>query len=167
MLKRLGARSGTVEMRFPYFVRKAAPVSGVQSQLDYQVCWRGSQSEEGRYSFFMQVSVPATSLWPRVRTYVIEAEDFESIHNHSAFARLVGLACRVVLRRPKQCKYTLVGLRKPRRRLCSAFTSARGSIAVTQSQATSQGDRPMIGPDGGSSIGSEDAPRASITMTAS
>jgi MptA/FolE2 family GTP cyclohydrolase len=26
---------------------------------------------------------------PRVRAYVVEAENFESIHNHSAFARLV------------------------------------------------------------------------------
>jgi GTP cyclohydrolase I len=25
---------------------------------------------------------------PRVRAYVVEAENFESIHNHSAFARL-------------------------------------------------------------------------------
>lgn len=26
---------------------------------------------------------------PRVRAYVVEAENFESIHNHSAFARVV------------------------------------------------------------------------------
>src|SRR4051812_19123613 len=36
MLERLDARSGTVEMRFPYFRRKAAPVSGVESLLDYE-----------------------------------------------------------------------------------------------------------------------------------
>ena len=171
MLTRLGARSGTVEMQFPYFVRKTAPVSGVQSQLDYEVCWRASQADDGRHSFLMHVSVPATSLCPcskeisaygahnqrseisietelasemaieeviaiaersascevygllkrrdekyvteraydnpkfvedlvrdialelnrerRVRAYVIEAENFESIHNHSAVARLV------------------------------------------------------------------------------
>lgn len=47
MLARLGAASGTIEMRFPYFVRKSAPVSGVQSQLDYEVCWRGSITENG------------------------------------------------------------------------------------------------------------------------
>ena len=28
----------------------------------------------------------------RVARYVVEAENFESIHNHSAFARLTGLA---------------------------------------------------------------------------
>ena len=171
MLARLDARSGTIEMRFPYFMRKIAPVSRVQSQLDYDVGWRGRVSDEGRYSFWMHVRVPATSLCPcskeisaygahnqrsqisietelagemaieeliavaersascevygllkradekyvteraydnpkfvedlvrdvalelnhepRVRAYVVEAENFESIHNHSAFARLV------------------------------------------------------------------------------
>ena len=170
MLERLEARSGALEMRFPYFVRKAAPVSGVQSQLDYEVCWRGMLSSEGRYLFRMYVVVPATSLCPcskeisaygahnqrshisieteltgemaieeligiversascevygllkrpdekyvteraydnpkfvedlvrdvalalnqepRVGAYVVEAENFESIHNHSAFARI-------------------------------------------------------------------------------
>jgi GTP cyclohydrolase I len=170
MLERLEAPSGTIEMRFPYFVRKAAPVSGVQSQLDYDVFWRGILSEEGEYSFRVRVMVPATSLCPcskeiseygahnqrsciaieaelsdempieeligiaersascevygllkrpdekyvtehaydnpkfvedvvrdvalslnrepRVKAYAVEAENFESIHNHSAFARI-------------------------------------------------------------------------------
>jgi GTP cyclohydrolase FolE2 len=171
MLERLEARTGEIEMCFPYFVTKTAPVSRVQSQLDYQVCWRGRVSDESPYSFRMQVSVPATSLCPcskeisaygahnqrsmirieaelagdmaieeliamaersascelygllkradekhvteraydnpkfaedlvrdvaleldtkpGVLAYVVEAENFESIHNHSAFARLV------------------------------------------------------------------------------
>src|SRR5512140_1014254 len=62
MLRRLGARTGTVEMQFPYFVRKAAPVSGVTSQLDYEVCWRGSVTATGEYAFSMRVTVPVTSL---------------------------------------------------------------------------------------------------------
>src|SRR6185369_16136259 len=33
MLDRLEARGGTIEMLFPYFVKKTAPVSGVQSLL--------------------------------------------------------------------------------------------------------------------------------------
>jgi GTP cyclohydrolase FolE2 len=171
MLERLEACTGSIEMRFPYFVRKTAPVSGAQSLLDYEVRWRGSVSDEGRYSFRMHVTVPATSLCPcskeisaygahnqrshisieaeledkmtieeliaiaersascevygllkrqdekyvteraydnpkfvedlvrdlalalnqepRVDAYVVEAENFESIHNHSAFARIV------------------------------------------------------------------------------
>ena len=170
MLRRLGAESGEIEMRFPYFVTKTAPVSRVQSRLDYEVCWRGRVSRRLEYSFSMQVLVPATSLCPcskeisaygahnqrsiirievelagdmpietllgiaersascevygllkradekyvterayenpkfaedlvrdvalelnrepQVRAYVVEAENFESIHNHSAFARL-------------------------------------------------------------------------------
>ena len=170
MLKRLDARSGTIEMRFPYFVKKTAPVSGVQSRLDYEVRWRASATDVGRFSFRMRVTVPATSLcpcskeisaygahnqrshisidaelWgemaieeliaiaergascevygllkrpdekyvteraynnpkfvedivrdvalelnrdPRVGAYVVEARNFESIHNHSAFARI-------------------------------------------------------------------------------
>ena len=171
MLEKLGARNGAIEMRFPYFVKKTAPVSGVKSQLDYEVCWRAALSDAGRYSFWMRVTVPATSLCPcskeisaygahnqrskisieaelagrmeieelidtaeqsgscevygllkrpdekyvteraydnpkfvedivrdvalalnlepRVGAYVVEAENFESIHNHSAFARIM------------------------------------------------------------------------------
>ena len=170
MLDRLDARSGTIEMRFPYFIAKAAPVSGVSSRLDYEVSWRGSVAADGRYSFSTRVMVPATSLCPcskeisaygahnqrshigieaeleedmaieelvavaersascevygllkrpdekyvteraydnpkfvedlvrdvalalerepRVAAYAVEAENFESIHNHSAFARI-------------------------------------------------------------------------------
>ena len=171
MLERLNAHSGTIEMRFPHFVRKAAPISGVQSHLDYDVRWRGTVAPDGAYSFWMRVTVPATSLCPcskaisdygahnqrshivvdaqiegemaveeviaiaersascevygllkrsdekyvteraydnpkfvedlvrdvavtlngerRVLAYTVEAENFESIHNHSAFARVV------------------------------------------------------------------------------
>src|SRR5690606_22289366 len=38
MLSRLDAPSGEIQMRFPYFIKKTAPVSGVQSLLDYEVC---------------------------------------------------------------------------------------------------------------------------------
>lgn len=171
MLARLEAPGGAIELRFPYFVQKSAPVSAVSSLLDYDVCWRGSVSPVGRYDFTMQVVVPATSLCPcskeisaygahnqrsyisieaelagemaieelidiaecsascevygllkrpdekyvteraydnpkfvedlvrdvalalngdkRVASYVVEAENYESIHNHSAFARIV------------------------------------------------------------------------------
>ncbi|MGH9929286.1 MAG: GTP cyclohydrolase FolE2 [Pyrinomonadaceae bacterium] len=170
MLDRLQAHSGAIEMRFPYFVKKTAPISGVQSQLDYDICWQGRVSDKGKYSLWMHVMVPATSLCPcskaisdygahnqrscisikaeitdemqieeligiaersascevygllkrpdekyvteraydnpkfvedlvrdvalslnqdpRVGTYVVEAENFESIHNHSAFAQI-------------------------------------------------------------------------------
>ena len=171
MLLELDARSGAIELRFPYFVTKTAPVSGVESRLDYDVVWRGSIAPGGAYTFFVRVIVPATSLCPcskeiseygahnqrshisidaevhdditveeliavaersascevygllkrpdekyvteraydnpkfvedlvrdvavaldrdrRIGGYVVEAENFESIHNHSAYARVV------------------------------------------------------------------------------
>ncbi|MGZ5034895.1 MAG: GTP cyclohydrolase FolE2 [Usitatibacter sp.] len=64
MLERLDARSGAIEMRFPYFVRKTAPVSGVASLLDCDVCWRGNFDEDGAYSFRIEITVAATSLCP-------------------------------------------------------------------------------------------------------
>lgn len=171
MLDRLDAQSGALTMRFPYFIQKTAPVSGVQSLLDCNVCWHAAVDAAGRYAFRMQIMVAATSLCPcskeisaygahnqrshitidaeltgdmeieelvaiaedsascevygllkrvdekyvteraydnpkfvedlvrdvalglnreaRVKTYTVEAENFESIHNHSAFARIV------------------------------------------------------------------------------
>ncbi|CUA85988.1 MULTISPECIES: GTP cyclohydrolase FolE2 [Gulbenkiania] len=63
MVERLEARSGYVEMSFPYFVNKTAPVSGVQSLLDYEVTYIG-EMVEGEYRFTMKVVVPVTSLCP-------------------------------------------------------------------------------------------------------
>src|SRR5258706_5237174 len=41
MVKRLEAEAGHIEMNFPYFVEKAAPISGVKSLLDYDVTFTG------------------------------------------------------------------------------------------------------------------------------
>ncbi|NMG65663.1 GTP cyclohydrolase I FolE2 [Azoarcus indigens] len=64
MVKRLEAETGHVEMTFPYFINKAAPVSGVQSLMDYEVTFTGEIHEGGRYEFKMKVVVPVTSLCP-------------------------------------------------------------------------------------------------------
>src|SRR5579863_7673278 len=170
MTERLGARAGHIEMRFPYFINKAAPVSGVQSLMDYDVTFRGER-RNGQNCLRIKVVVPVTSLCPcskkisdygahnqrshvtveckakgfiwieeiidivekeascelygllkrpdekyvteraydnpkfvedmvrdiavkfnaddRVRAYVVESENFESIHNHSAYAMVV------------------------------------------------------------------------------
>ena len=64
MLARLAATDGEIAMRFPYFMEKAAPVSGVRSLLDYEVCWEGRVSGDGEHSFRMHVTVPVTSLCP-------------------------------------------------------------------------------------------------------
>jgi GTP cyclohydrolase I len=168
---RLGAETGYIEMSFPYFVEKRAPVSGVRSLMDYAVTFLGRVSD-GVDSHSTRVVVPATSLcpcskkisaygahnqrahitltvesremiWieelidiaeqnassqlygvlkrpdekfvtefaydnpkfvedlardvavslnadPRVISYVVEVENFESIHNHSAYALIEG-----------------------------------------------------------------------------
>src|SRR5476651_1483723 len=41
MVKKLEAQSGHIEMTFPYFVSKKAPISGVQSLMDYEVTFVG------------------------------------------------------------------------------------------------------------------------------
>jgi GTP cyclohydrolase I len=63
MIDRLGASTGHIEMKFPYFINKAAPVSGVRSLMDYEVTFIGEISA-GRTLFRMQVLVPVTSLCP-------------------------------------------------------------------------------------------------------
>jgi len=63
MLKRLEAQSGHIEMRFPYFIKKAAPVSGVQSLMNYDVTFIGEISAETPI-ITVKVVVPVTSLCP-------------------------------------------------------------------------------------------------------
>src|SRR3989338_10555069 len=48
MAERLEARTGHIEMSFPYFINKAAPVSGVKSLMDYQVSFVG-EVRDGRH----------------------------------------------------------------------------------------------------------------------
>jgi GTP cyclohydrolase IB len=167
MTHKLDAKSGHIEMDFPYFVMKKAPVSGVESLMNYQASLIG-EFHDGKAELWLKVVVAATSLCPcskkisnygahnqrshitikaridehmwleelieiaeqeascevygilkrpdekyvteraydnpkfvedlvrdvamrlnseeRIRAYVVEAENFESIHNHSAYA---------------------------------------------------------------------------------
>ncbi len=169
MTTRLDSEAGHLEMAFPYFIMKKAPVSGVQSLLDYRATL-AAELKAGAVETWLKVQVPVTSLCPcskqisaygahnqrshvtiaarisehvwleelievaegeasselygilkrpdekyvtehaydnpkfvedlvrdvatrlnsdeRIRAYVIEAENFESIHNHSAYARI-------------------------------------------------------------------------------
>ena len=64
MVKRLEAETGVIEMSFPYFINKTAPVSGVQSLMDYEVTFVAEMREGGEYVFEMKVVVPVTSLCP-------------------------------------------------------------------------------------------------------
>jgi GTP cyclohydrolase IB len=165
----LEAPSARIEIAFPYFIVKKAPVSGAESLMDYRASIHGSH-RLGRTELWLEVTVPVTSLcpcsksisaygahnqrshititakmgaslWfedligmaegvassglysvlkrpdekyvteraydnakfvedvvrdaalvlnadPRVRSYKVEAENFESIHNHSAYAMI-------------------------------------------------------------------------------
>ena len=167
MTEKLNAQSGHIEMDFPFFVMKKAPVSRVESLMNYQASLIG-ELHNGKPELWLKVVVAATSLCPcskdisnygahnqrshitikakidghmwleelidiaeseascevygilkradekhvteraydnpkfvedivrdvavrmnqeeRVRAYVVEAENFESIHNHSAYA---------------------------------------------------------------------------------
>jgi GTP cyclohydrolase IB len=169
MTARLEADTGHIEMSFPFFVMKKAPVSGVESLMDYRASLIGEHHDR-HTELWVKVSVPVTSLCPcskkisdygahnqrshvtitaklrahmwieelieiaeseascelygilkrpdekyvteraydnpkfvedvvrdvatrlnedeRVAAYVVESENFESIHNHSAYARI-------------------------------------------------------------------------------
>jgi GTP cyclohydrolase IB len=169
MTVRLEADVGHIEMSFPFFVMKKAPVSGVESLMDYRTSLIGERRGT-RTDMWIRVVVPVTSLCPcskrisaygahnqrshvtltvklkshvwieelitiaeseassqlygilkrpdekyvtehaydhpkfvedmvrdvavrlgadaRIAAYIVEAENFESIHNHSAYARI-------------------------------------------------------------------------------
>jgi len=64
MLDHLQAEAGDVTARFPYFLDKAAPVSGVRSLMDYQVRWTARVRRGQAPGFSLEVQVPVTSLCP-------------------------------------------------------------------------------------------------------
>jgi GTP cyclohydrolase IB len=71
MVKKLETESGNIEMTFPYFINKTAPVSRVKSLLDYEVTFTG-EIKKGNYKFTLKVVVPVTSLCPcskQISTY--------------------------------------------------------------------------------------------------
>ena len=63
MLMRLESQQGYIKIALPYFVRKAAPVSGVQSLMDYHVTLTCEALPGQRLTTFTVV-VPVTSLCP-------------------------------------------------------------------------------------------------------
>lgn len=63
MIKLLEADAGRIELTFPYFINKTAPVSGVQSLMDYEVGLTG-EIKNGVLETTLKVLVPVTSLCP-------------------------------------------------------------------------------------------------------
>lgn len=62
MKQRLEADRAHLELDFPYFIEKRAPVSGARSLLEYQCRMLGSLAEE--FDFLLEASIPVTSLCP-------------------------------------------------------------------------------------------------------
>jgi GTP cyclohydrolase I len=63
MLEKLHATQGRVEAAFPFFLRKRAPVSGVESLLEYQGRWI-AEGRAGAATLWAEVVVPVKSLCP-------------------------------------------------------------------------------------------------------
>ena len=63
MADRLESEAGHIEMSFPFFVNKRAPVTGVESLMDYAVTLIG-EVRNGDPRMFIKVVVPVTSLCP-------------------------------------------------------------------------------------------------------
>ena len=64
MLDLLQAGAGDITVDFPYFIDKAAPVTGARGVMDYQVCWEAHARQGRRTDFSLRVVVPVTSLCP-------------------------------------------------------------------------------------------------------
>ena len=86
LLRQLETDSGGVEVQFPFFIRKAAPVSGLQSLLEYQGGWQLAQAAGAAPELRMIATVPVKSLCPCSK----EVSD-DGAHNQRSHIRLEAL----------------------------------------------------------------------------
>ena len=113
MLNRLEANEGHIDFRMPLFLNKVAPVSGVESLLDYDLHIKAAY-EKGVLRYTLQVQVPVTSLCPcskkisqygahNQRSHIViaaeltenmDAEDLIKIAEQAASCELWGLLKR-------------------------------------------------------------------------
>jgi len=61
--ERLNAESSHIEISFPYFIEKAAPVSKARSLMEYECSFCGESNEEGN-DFLVGIAVPVTTACP-------------------------------------------------------------------------------------------------------
>ncbi|MEO5377566.1 MAG: GTP cyclohydrolase FolE2 [Magnetococcus sp. DMHC-6] len=61
--KKLNAREAHIDLEFPYFILKQAPVSKLESMMDYQVRLSGVVQDD-LYRMILRVEVPVTTLCP-------------------------------------------------------------------------------------------------------
>jgi len=64
MKQQLHAQSAHIEVRFPYFIEKRAPVSGSAGLMDYNCGFIGTSLGNGESDVLVEVTVPVTSLCP-------------------------------------------------------------------------------------------------------
>lgn len=83
LLAKLETDSGGIEVRFPFFIRKTAPVSGLQSLLEYEGGWTVTQSAGAGPELRMIATVPVKSLCPCSK----EVSD-DGAHNQRSHIRL-------------------------------------------------------------------------------
>ena len=62
MKSKLGSESAHLEIQFPYFIDKAAPVSGAKSLMEYTCEFSASMTND--LDFILGIKVPLTSLCP-------------------------------------------------------------------------------------------------------
>lgn len=64
MKQHLNAASAVIEVTFPYFIEKKAPISGSPGLLDYTCRIVGSSDPEGKVDLVSEVIVPISSVCP-------------------------------------------------------------------------------------------------------
>ncbi len=64
MIEKLEAENGQIEMNFPFFINKTAPISNVQSLLDYDITLVGTISKISGVDLTLKIIIPVTSLCP-------------------------------------------------------------------------------------------------------
>jgi GTP cyclohydrolase IB len=64
MKKHLNAASSHIEVTFPYFIEKNAPISNSPGLMDYTCKLTGSSGPDGKIDFVSEVIVPVSSVCP-------------------------------------------------------------------------------------------------------
>ncbi len=99
MTDRLEARHGMITLTFPYFIRKKAPISGIESFLDYETTLHG-ECKEGQTTLQLKMVVPVKSLCPcskeisqygahNQRSHITVTVQFQSAVSFDELAQLV------------------------------------------------------------------------------
>lgn len=65
--QRLDAETARIELSFPYFIERTAPVTGAKALMDFQCSFAGETTASGD-DFVTAVTVPVTSLCPCSKT---------------------------------------------------------------------------------------------------